>query len=101
MVARRDNVHRRLQQTRPGLSGPLYRARNRGLTKRIDGETTMPMPKDFADWYRTASISPTQELLEQRWKGIEEVAADLTASQLIALLRMSMIRQTADFRDPE
>ena len=53
----------------------------------------MPMPKEFADWYRSASIVPPQELLEQRWSGVEEAAKDLSAIYLLATLRLFAIRQ--------
>jgi GTPase-associated system helical domain len=61
----------------------------------------MPVRKEFADWYRAASISPPQELLEQRWNGVEEAATSLTAPALTTLLRLFSIRQQPGYRTPE
>jgi hypothetical protein len=44
---------------------------------------------------------PPQELLEQRWNGVEEAAKQLTAPALLTLLRLFSIRQEPGFKAPE
>lgn len=59
------------------------------------------MPNNFADWYRSASIAPPQEFLEQRWNGVEEAAKSITPSGIIDLLRLFSITQRPGFKAPE
>ena len=44
------------------------------------------MHKEFADWYRQASVAPASELLDARWSGIEKLSDEPSRSQLINLL---------------
>ncbi len=46
------------------------------------------MHKDFADWYRVASIEPSAELLEKRWQAIERVVSSLALRQVLGLARL-------------
>jgi hypothetical protein len=64
----------------------------------------MEMHKEFADWYRTASVAPPLDLLEQRWAGVKHVTGHLDRAQVIELLRLFEIRlhtglETPDFLD--
>lgn len=61
----------------------------------------MATHKDFADWYRAASVTPSPELLDARWKGVEQAAAALTRSSLTSLLRLYCTRPEAGFKAPE
>jgi GTPase-associated system helical domain len=61
----------------------------------------MTIHKDFADWYRMASVTPSAELLAARWAGVEAVAAALDAPQLIALLKVHAVRPQADYKTPD
>jgi hypothetical protein len=61
----------------------------------------MAIHKDFADWYRAASVTPSAELLEARWQGVEAAAADLDASGLVALLKIHAALPQAGYKVPE
>jgi GTPase-associated system helical domain len=61
----------------------------------------MAIHKDFADWYRAASVTPSAELLEARWKGVEAAAADLDASGLVTLLKLHAVPPQAGYKAPE
>jgi hypothetical protein len=52
----------------------------------------MAMHRDFADWYRVASVTPQQEVLEQRWNAVEEAASVLSAASITVLLRLFAVR---------
>ena len=41
----------------------------------------------FGEWYRTASIEPTNELLESRWKGIEVFLKKVDSAKVLELAR--------------
>jgi len=60
----------------------------------------MPMHKDFPDWYGVAAISPSADLLQSRWDGVETALNDLTSPNLIALLNLFCIHQTAAYKVP-
>lgn len=61
----------------------------------------MVMHKEFADWYRAAAVAPPQDVLEQRWKGVEEATAGLNAAQVSELLRLFAIRPAHGYAAPE
>lgn len=47
------------------------------------------MHKQFAEWYRSVSIEPNDDLLKNRWAGIENyLKLDLTASDIVELVRL-------------
>jgi hypothetical protein len=61
----------------------------------------MAIHKDFADWYRAASVTPSAELLEARWQGVEAAAAGLNALGLVALLKLHAVPPQAGYKVPE
>lgn len=61
----------------------------------------MAIHKDFADWYRAASVTPSAELLDARWKGVEVLAATLDATGLVTLLKLHAVRPQAGYKVPE
>ena len=61
----------------------------------------MAAHRDFADWYRMASVTPEPELLERRWAAVEEVAPTLSAASIIALLRLFSIRSQGEPTAPD
>src|SRR5665213_3509875 len=60
----------------------------------------MAMNKDFSDWYRVASVTPTADQLVLRWAGIEAAAAGLTAVQIIELVRLYVLKPNAGYETP-
>jgi hypothetical protein len=60
----------------------------------------MAIHKDFADWYRAASVTPSAELLEARWKGVEAAAAALDALGLVTLLKLHAVRPQTGYKAP-
>ena len=60
----------------------------------------MAMNKEFADWYRSASVAPPAALLEQRWAGVEQVAKQISKVQLVELLRLFSGRPTMGLEAP-
>lgn len=61
----------------------------------------MVMHREFADWYRIAALSPPGELLEQRWQAVSDLGTNLSAEQLIEVLRMYAVRPLPSFKAPE
>jgi hypothetical protein len=61
----------------------------------------MAIHKDFADWYRSASITPSPEFLQARWLGVEQAAGSLDAGAIGALLRLYSIRPQSEYKAPE
>lgn len=61
----------------------------------------MAAHRDFADWYRAASVAPEPELLEQRWAAVEEIAPTLSAAPIVALLRLFAIRNPGEPQAPD
>jgi hypothetical protein len=60
----------------------------------------MAMNREFADWYRVASLAPSPELLDARWAGVEATSAALTASQIIDLVRLFVLRPHVGYKAP-
>lgn len=47
------------------------------------------MNKNFSEWYRTANIDPTDEILQSRWQGIEKYCKnDIGAYCVLELVRL-------------
>lgn len=46
------------------------------------------MHKEFADWYRTASLEPKGDTLEVRWKAIDKFIGKADEKELLALVRV-------------
>jgi hypothetical protein len=61
----------------------------------------MAIHKDFADWYRAASVTPSPELINARWKGVETAAVVIEVPDLITLLKIHAVRPQAGYRPPE
>jgi hypothetical protein len=61
----------------------------------------MTVHKDFADWYRAASVTPSAELLDARWKGVEALASTLDGPTLSILLKLYAVRPGAGYKAPE
>lgn len=54
------------------------------------------MHKEFADWYRTASLEPKGETLEARWKVIEKFVGKADEKELLSLVRLFLGLPTAE-----
>ena len=61
----------------------------------------MVMHREFADWYRIAAVVPPSELLEQRWQAVADISDNLTAAQVIELLKLFAIRPSSGYEVPE
>src|SRR5258708_4145125 len=61
----------------------------------------MAIHKDFADWYRAASLTPAVDLLEARWRGVEAAAGALNALGPGELLRLHARQPQAGYKAPE
>ena len=59
----------------------------------------MAMNREFADWYRVASVAPSPELLNARW-AVEAASAALAASQIIDLVQLFVLRPDVAFETP-
>jgi hypothetical protein len=54
----------------------------------------MPMHASFADWYRSAAVSPPEGLLQKRWAGVEDLAKRPEADLIIGLARLFVLNKT-------
>lgn len=54
------------------------------------------MNKEFADWYRTASLEPKGETLEARWKAIEKFVAKAEPAEMLDIVRLFLGVATAN-----
>lgn len=59
------------------------------------------MHKDFADWYRAASVNPASNHLESRWKGVEDATTALNSAYLLSLLNLFTIKPAASYQAPD
>lgn len=59
------------------------------------------MHQSFSDWYRIAAIEPTEEILNNRWEGIEAVVSKLDTQSSLDLVRLFLgkLSDGADFKD--
>jgi hypothetical protein len=48
----------------------------------------MVIHQQFGDWYRSATLTPTEDLLQKRWTGIEDLVKQPTAPQLLGLAKL-------------
>ncbi len=48
----------------------------------------MSVHRSFADWYRSASVSPPEGLLEKRWVAVERVAKESDPATVLDLVRL-------------
>jgi hypothetical protein len=46
------------------------------------------MHPDFADWYRSAALTPPEGLLDKRWAGVEDVVNKSDATMLLSLAKL-------------
>ena len=58
------------------------------------------MHKEFADWYRAASVVPPQDLLAARWSGIEDASKGLTAERVLDLVQLFAVKPAAGYQVP-
>lgn len=56
----------------------------------------MAMHRSFADWYRSAALTPTVGLLEQRWAGVENLANSARWESILALARLFTLPQATE-----
>ena len=56
----------------------------------------MPMHANFADWYRSASVTPKEGELQKRWAGVEVLAKDPTRDLIIGLARLFAVNPKSD-----
>ena len=61
----------------------------------------MEIHKDFADWYRAASVTPSSELLEARWAGVLAGAKALNIEQAMELLKLYVASPPPSFTTPQ
>lgn len=54
------------------------------------------MHKYFPDWYRPFSVEPTEELLGNRWKAVEELADQADVQQVLYLVRLGHSQPPTD-----
>jgi len=59
------------------------------------------MEKMFGDWYRTANLAPTDDLLKRRWQGVEKFADQANTEEVLDLARLFYQRRpkTDGFED--
>jgi len=66
----------------------------------------MAIHPNFADWYRSAALTPPEGLLEKRWAGVEAVVKKPSASLVLSLAKLFSLPNAtesfvpAGFRDP-
>lgn len=46
------------------------------------------MDKEFADWYQSAEITPSSDLLSKRWEGIDKFVSTANAAALLDAIRL-------------
>src|SRR5947209_5953305 len=51
----------------------------------------MAIHPHFGDWYRSAAVTPSEGLLDKRWKGIEDLAKEPTPDQLLNLAKLFVL----------
>lgn len=56
----------------------------------------MGMHPDFADWYRSATLTPPDGLLEKRWAGVEDMVKQPNAASLLACVRLFALSQATE-----
>lgn len=61
----------------------------------------MAMHNDFADWYRAAAITPTQELLAARWEAVAQLAPELKGEEIVAMLKLYVIKPAPTYQAPD
>ena len=49
------------------------------------------MHAEFADWYRSASLTPTNGLIQKRWDGVDNLATTESVDVLLSLLRLYVL----------
>jgi len=61
----------------------------------------MPTHSHFADWYRSAALTPPEGLLDKRWAGVEEVAQRADASMILSLAKLFALPNARESNVPE
>jgi hypothetical protein len=61
----------------------------------------MPIHASFADWYRSAALTPPAGLLEKRWAAVEELARTATAETALGLLRLFALPRSDERAAPK
>lgn len=60
----------------------------------------MPMHPSFADWYRSAGVSPPEGMLQRRWDGVEELAQKTEVDLIIGLIRLFVLPSSKETMVP-
>ena len=61
----------------------------------------MAMARDFADWYRAASVVPPADTLEKRGAGVAQATTALTRGHVIDLVRLFVQRPQTGYQAPD
>jgi hypothetical protein len=60
----------------------------------------MPIHPSFADWYRSAALTPPEALLDKRWAGVEDSVKQPSAALLLSLAKLFTLSIAAESAVP-
>lgn len=60
----------------------------------------MAIHASFGDWYRTAAVTPSEGLFENRWKAVEELVQQPTPDQILSLAKLFVLPNATESTVP-